>query len=77
MAAQATRLEDFSRGAVGSMESVKMLVERYADLARTTREAIDQADDVKDMDTADLFTEVSRKLDKSLWFLEAHIQQPE
>jgi len=27
-----------------------------------------------DADTADLFTEVSRGLDKSLWFLEAHLQ---
>ena len=24
---------------------------------------------------ADLFTQVSRELDKSLWFLEAHLQQ--
>ena len=77
MAAEASRLQDFSRGAVGSMESVEMLVERYANLAQTTREAIDQADEAKDMDTADLFTEISREVDKALWFLEAHIQRPE
>ena len=27
-----------------------------------------------DADTADLFTEVSRELDKHLWFLESHLQ---
>ncbi|MEK7830817.1 MAG: DNA starvation/stationary phase protection protein Dps, partial [Acidobacteriota bacterium] len=27
-----------------------------------------------DADTSDLFTGVSRALDKSLWFLEAHLQ---
>lgn len=74
MAAGATRLEDYSAGPVGSLESVEMLVQRYAALAQSTREAIDQAEQAEDMDTADLFTEVSRDLDKSLWFLEAHIQ---
>lgn len=36
------------------------------------RAAIDSADEFGDMDTADLFTEVSRGLDKLLWFVEAH-----
>ena len=47
---------------------------RYAGLAATTRAAIDAATEQADMDTADLFTEVSRGLDKALWFLEAHLQ---
>ena len=77
MAAQATRLPDFSAGPVGSMESVEMLVERYAAVAESTRQAIDQAEQAEDMDTSDLFIEVSRDLDKSLWFLEAHLQKGE
>lgn len=77
MAAQASRLPDFSAGPVGSLESVEMLVERYAAVAASTRRAIDQADEAGDMDTADLFTEVSRDLDKALWFLEAHLQKGE
>jgi len=32
------------------------------------------ADEIDDQDAADLFAEVSRGLDKSLWFLEAHLQ---
>lgn len=39
------------------------------------RRAIDEADEAGDKDTADIFTEVSRGLDKSLWFLEAHTQE--
>jgi starvation-inducible DNA-binding protein len=58
MAAGATRLEEFSAGPVGSMESIQLLVERYAALAQSTREGIDQAEEAKDMDTADLLTEV-------------------
>lgn len=29
-----------------------------------------------DADTTDLFTELSRSLDKDLWFLEAHLLTP-
>ena len=50
------------------------LVERYAALAKTTRAAIDAADKIGDASTADLFTQISRELDKNLWFLEAHLQ---
>jgi starvation-inducible DNA-binding protein len=47
---------------------------RFAALAATTRSAIESAEQLGDADTADLFTEVSRGLDKALWFLEAHLQ---
>lgn len=74
MSAATTRLPDYSAETVGSQESVKALVERYAALAASTRAAIDASDDLGDADTADLFTEISRGVDKSLWFLEAHLQ---
>jgi starvation-inducible DNA-binding protein len=74
MAAANTRLEEYSAGPINSQASVEALVKRYATLAESTREAIDTADKASDADTADLFTEVSRGLDKSLWFLEAHLQ---
>jgi len=74
MASTASRLPEYPTKVVGSQESVEALVERYAALAASTREAIDTSDDLGDADTADLFTGVSRGLDKSLWFLEAHLQ---
>ncbi len=36
--------------------------------------SIDQSDELGDADTSDLFTEVSRGIDKWLWFVEAHTQ---
>jgi starvation-inducible DNA-binding protein len=77
MAAQSSRVSEIRPGFLGSMESVRVLAECYAAVAKSTREAIDQAEQAEDMDTADLFTEVSRELDKSLWFLESHIQGEE
>ena len=52
------------------------LIDRYATYANAVRENIDETDEAGDPDTADLFTEVSRGVDKQLWFLEAHVQEP-
>jgi starvation-inducible DNA-binding protein len=49
------------------------LADRYAALAATTRAAIETAAKEGDADTSDLFTGISRALDKALWFLEAHL----
>ena len=38
------------------------------------RNTINEADELDDADTADLFTEISRGIDKWLWFVEAHSQ---
>jgi starvation-inducible DNA-binding protein len=74
MAAANSRLPEYSAETIAGRESVETLVARYAELAATTRAAIDRADELGDIDTSDLFTGVSRGLDKSLWFLEAHLQ---
>lgn len=51
------------------------LIERYGDTANAVRKAIDESDEAGDPTTADIFTAVSRTLDKNLWFLEAHVQE--
>ncbi len=52
------------------------LIDRYSVYANSVRENIDETDEAGDPDTADLLTEVSRAIDKQLWFLEAHVQEP-
>ena len=75
MAARATRLPEFPATAVSSLVAVTLVADRYAELGASTRAAIDAADGAGDADTADLFTGISRALDKALWFLEAHLQE--
>ncbi len=57
-------------------EHLHALIERFAAVANAVRKNIDDTDDAGDAGTCDLFTEVSRGLDKQLWFLEAHTQEP-
>ena len=52
------------------------LIDRYSVFGNSVRENIDDTDEAGDPDTADLLTEVSRAIDKQLWFLEAHVQEP-
>jgi starvation-inducible DNA-binding protein len=74
MAATSSRLPEIPTDIDAGMDYAQALVERYGQLANSTREAIDQADASSDADTADLLTEISRQLDKDLWFLQAHLQ---
>ena len=69
-----SRVTEFPADAFDGKVVVAALADRFAHLAKSSRRAIDASDDLGDKDTADLFTGVSRGLDKSLWFLEAHLQ---
>lgn len=73
MAASASELPEFPAITEGRAV-VAALSERYAIAGAAIRAAIDTATEAGDMGTADVFTEVSRDLDKQLWFLEAHLQ---
>jgi len=52
---------------------VAALADVSAEFGKRIRKSIDEAAALGDADTADLFTEISRGLDKSLWMLEAHL----
>jgi starvation-inducible DNA-binding protein len=74
MAADASRLVEFPTGLTDGQQFVAVLAERLAQYGATTRAAINTAAEDGDQSTADLFTEVSRTVDKQFWFLEAHLQ---
>lgn len=66
-------LEEYPIKATASVQHVKAVSDRLAHAGALIRSSIDAADKAGDADTADLFTQISRSLDKSLWFVEAHL----
>ncbi len=69
-----SNLSEYDLTAVDGVEHLRALLERYGYFANTTRANIDKAEEFGDKDTADLFAEVSRQMDKDMWFIEAHLQ---
>ncbi len=74
MAAQRSTLKEYPATAVDCREHVEALSSALAAFGKTARKGIDEANAFGDLDTADLFTQVSRGIDKWLWFVEAHAQ---
>jgi starvation-inducible DNA-binding protein len=72
--ARASSLAPYPENIAGGVEHLEALSERIADFGKKIRAAIDSADKLGDAGTADLFTAISRDVDKYLWFLEAHLQ---
>ena len=74
MAAENSSIPEYPTTATEGMEHVKALVERFALFGGKIREAIHESADLGDPSTSDLYTEISRDVDKRRWFLEAHLQ---
>ena len=68
MTAYDTKLESIE-------DHVTALKERFMEVGEKVREAIDTAGDAGDEGTADLFTGVSRQLDKDAWFIGANLRK--
>ena len=72
--AKSTRLDLYPTDVSDEKQHLKLIADRLAAYGRLAREAIHTSDESGDADTADLFTGVSRSIDKDLWFVEAHLQ---
>jgi starvation-inducible DNA-binding protein len=72
--AKTSSLKAYPTDITAGTDHVEALAEALAAAGKLIRAAIDEADDGGDADTADLFTGISRGLDKKLWFVEAHQQ---
>ena len=72
--AQRSALIDYPLTLSTGGEHVAALSDALAEFGRSARIGIDEMNDLKDADSADILTEISRGLDKWLWFVEAHQQ---
>lgn len=73
-AARSSSLQPYPEDIAEGAQHLEALSERLADFGAKVRAGIGQADELGDADSADLFTQISRDVDKYLWFLEAHLQ---
>lgn len=74
VAAERSRLDEYPLDISSGEAHVEALSRALAEFGHEVRLAIDESDGFGDADTADIFTEISRGIDKWLWFVEAHIQ---
>ncbi|MBL8750084.1 MAG: DNA starvation/stationary phase protection protein Dps [Planctomycetes bacterium] len=74
LAAAASTLAEYPRAARTGREHVEAMADALATYGRSVRSAIDAADRLGDKDAADLFTEISRGVDRWLWAVEAHVR---
>lgn len=73
MAAANSKLSEFPTGLTSGEEFVTAVRDRIASYAATVRANIDKSEELDDPTTADLYTEISREVDKQLYFLESHL----
>ena len=71
-----TKLPPYPLDVYAIADHLAALIDRYGSYANAVRGNIDETDEAGDAGTCDLFTEISRAVDKQLWFLEAHVQEP-
>jgi starvation-inducible DNA-binding protein len=74
IAVQRTLIEPYPLDISTGRAHCEALMSALATFGTAVRKDIDEADNAADKDTADLYTEVSRGVDKWLWFVEAHLQ---
>lgn len=74
MVAERTTLDEYPQTLASGEGHVDALSSALATFGSGTRKAIDQVDQLEDADTVDILTEISRGIDKWLWFVEAHQQ---
>ena len=72
--AKRTSMAPYPLEITSGRDHVDTLSSALASFGKRVRSAIDKTGKAGDADTADIFTEISRDVDKYLWFVEAHNQ---
>jgi len=67
-------LEQYKLGVASEQAHITAVTASLAAFGDSTRKAIDEAAAFGDQDTSDVFTEVSRGIDKQLWLVESHLK---
>ena len=74
MSASVTRLTEYPLSTSSGMAHIEVVARALSTFGQSARMTIDEVGELEDADSADIFTEISRGIDKWLWFVEAHSQ---
>ena len=74
VAARRSKLKNYPLSITAGKDHLFYLSTQIAQFGKSVRAGIEESDKLGDADSADLFTQISRELDKYLWFVEAHLQ---
>src|SRR5215469_2710632 len=74
MAVNRSSLSEYPTSGSTGQDHIAALSAVLAAFGKQARRSIDMSNEVNDADTADIFTEISRGIDKWLWMVEAHLQ---
>ena len=74
VAAERSSLAEYPHEISDGPAHVDALSSAMADFGKRVRANIDATDELGDKDTADIYTGISKSVDKLLWFVEAHNQ---
>jgi starvation-inducible DNA-binding protein len=72
--ASKSRLAEYGYRGGNGRDHVEALSNALAAFGKQARVAINQFSEIGDADSSDIATEISRGVDKWLWFVEAHLQ---
>jgi starvation-inducible DNA-binding protein len=75
VASKRSKLKNYPLSITAGKDHLFYLSAQVSTFGKAARAAIGETDELGDADTADLFTGISRDLDKYLWFIEAHLQE--
>lgn len=70
-----TALSPYPTHITKAKDHLEHLTHNVAIIGELTREHMDESEELDDMATNDVFIDLSRFLDKNLWFLESHLQK--
>lgn len=70
----ATQLPDYTAAIADGTTHIDTATRALSTFGSEVRKMISEANELEDAGTADIFTEISRGIDKMLWFVEAHSQ---
>lgn len=74
VAAKRSKLKNYPLSITSGRDHLFYLSTQISTFGKAARAAIEDTGKLGDANTADLFTGISRELDKYLWFVEAHLQ---